>query len=155
MAEVPRGAVEEAGFSTPGARQGRLAVKLRNAFSGFLDGRQRAHQQHQSQKMGKQSGRQPLEVYRRRGEVGLDRHIGETPPNRSGKTVPVLRLAMVAFRASPVTLIELFVLFRPSLTTPARPQQRRIIIAYNDRLVDAPFGQANGGKVAAGAVAGA
>lgn len=36
------------------------------------------------------------------GEVGLDFHVTEAPPDRSGEAVPVLRLAMVAFRAPPV-----------------------------------------------------
>lgn len=61
--------------------------------------------------------------------------MARTRRTARAKAVPAVRLAMVALRAPPVALIELPVLFRPSLTMPARPEQRRIIIATTAALL--------------------
>lgn len=62
------------------------------------------------------------------------------PPNRPGKAMPVLRFAMLAFGATQMARIELFILFRPSLATSASSQQCRIVIPDNNGLVVPLFG---------------
>jgi hypothetical protein len=76
-----------------------------------------------------ESGGEPLEVDRGRGQVGLDLHVGETAADRAGEAVPGLRFAMDHFHPLAVALIELPVLVRPPLTPAARSEQRRMIVA--------------------------
>src|SRR6185312_16614416 len=72
----------------------------------------------------------------------LDAHVLQSPSDGSGQPVPALRLAVKAFRAPAMALVETGVLFRPTLLAPTGAQQRGVIVAHHYGLVDAAGGQA-------------
>ena len=83
-----------------------------------------------------------LRLIGRGGEEGLDAHVLQAAPDGAGQAVPGLRLAMEALRAPAVALVEPLVLVRPALAAAAGAQERRIVVADHDRLVDPPLGEA-------------
>jgi hypothetical protein len=84
----------------------------------------------------KQGGGEPFQVDRRRGQVGLDLHVGETAANRPSETVPGFRLTMESFGAPAVTPMKAPVVIRPPVAAATGPEQRRMVVADDDGLVD-------------------
>ncbi len=154
--EVDAGAVEEAVIAEvyPAAKLAWPHGGFRRA--GSHDGRlPRAKQRPQQEQDGEKSGGEPLEVDRRRREVGLDLHVREAAPDGAGEAVPGLRLAVVALRSPAMTLVEPAVLVGPPLAPSPGAQERRVVVADHDGLVHAPLGEAERGEVAAFAIDGA
>src|SRR5262245_66029180 len=70
----------------------------------------------------KKSGRQPLQIDGCGGQIGLNTHVREAAPDSAGKSMPSFCLAMEAFRAPTMPLIEPSILLAPSITAASRPK---------------------------------
>lgn len=66
-----------------------------------------------------------------------DTHVVEAAPHRPGEAMPCLRLAVVAFRAPAVALIEPIVLRAPSLSPATGAQERGMANGHLARDIDA------------------
>jgi hypothetical protein len=70
----------------------------------------------------KNSGCQPFQIDGCGGQIGLNAHVREAAPDSAGKSMPGLCLAMEAFRAPTMPLIEPSILLAPSITAASRPK---------------------------------
>lgn len=78
----------------------------------------------------------------------MDAHVLEPAPDSTSKAVPCLSFAMITFRPPAVALVEPLVLIDPPLASAPGAHKRRIIVAHNHGLVDAPLGEAERGQIA-------
>ena len=85
---------------------------------------------------------EPLQVDGSRREEGLDAHVLQAAAKRSAQPVPSFRLAMAAFRAPAVALVEAGGGLRPAVLAAAGAQQGGMVVADHHCLVRPPFGQA-------------
>jgi len=132
------GAVEER-LVQPGSQHGDDDIDAQWRNEPRLQGRGELRQRgEQKRQYGGECLGQPLQIHRRGGEKRLDAHVWESPPDGPGQPVPGLGLAVKAFRAPAMALVETDVIFRPALLSTAGPQQRGVIIAHHHGLVDAP-----------------
>ena len=99
-----------------------------------------------------QFGGEPLEIDGSRREESLDAHVLQAAANRSAQPVPSFRLAMKAFRAPAVALVEPGVGLRPAVLAAAGAQQGRVVVADHYGLVGPALGQAVAAHRAAMAV---
>ncbi len=140
LAALPCGAVEEGrsrSGSSGAASVCRSGIKHIQDYSGQT-----------TEQCGEERG-QPLQVDRRRGEVGLDFHVGEAATNRAGKAELALRLSVNAFDQPAVAGIERLVLLTPLLAMASSSQQRWVIVAQHHRLVSATTREAQPRQIAA------
>ena len=115
--------------------------KGRSAHSDRADGRE----------SGAKSGREPLQVDRGGGQVGLDPHVAQAAPHGAAQPVPSLGLSVEPFRSPAVAPVEPPVLFAPSEPPPPGAQQRRMVGADHHRLpVPAPGNAVAPGRASRG-----
>lgn len=112
-----------------------------------MDDHAGGHDQTAEQRRG-----EPLEVDGGRREEGLDAHVLQAAPNRSAQLVPGFRLAMKAFRAPAVALVEPGVGLGPAVLAAAGAQKGGVVVADHHSLVGPPLGQAVAAHRAASAV---
>lgn len=107
----------------------------------------------EGEKQSQKGGGEPLEVDRSGGEEGLNAHVVETSAHGPCQPVPSLRLAVKALGSPAVTSVQSIVLRAPAIASAPGAQQGRVIVDDHQGLGDARRGQAEGGQIAASAIA--
>ncbi len=137
MLDLMRGS--RGGAALPGRRslERRAGDELDRDDQPAIDDRAGGYDQTAEQHRG-----EPLEVDSGRREEGLDAHVLQAAANRSAQSVPGFHLAMKAFRAPAVALVEPGVGLRPAVLATAGAQERGMVVADHHGLVSPPLGQA-------------